>query len=90
MAVKLLALRGGRPLPPARFLVLIFVRGCVDPRGIVRLEGSGKLTNQMIQSEIEPATFRLVAQRLNKLRYRVPRHHSYVKNIIKCKLHIGV
>jgi hypothetical protein len=39
MAVNLSALRAGRPLPPRRFLVPIFVSGWVDPRGIVWLEG---------------------------------------------------
>jgi hypothetical protein len=43
MAVRLSALRAGHPLPPGRFLVLFSVRGWVDPRAIVRLEGVGKL-----------------------------------------------
>jgi hypothetical protein len=29
--------------PPGRFLVLISLRGCIDPRAIVQLEGLGKL-----------------------------------------------
>jgi hypothetical protein len=61
MAVRLPPLRAGRPLHPGRFLVLISVRGCVDPRAIVRLEGLDQLKNQMTSSGIEPATLRLVA-----------------------------
>jgi hypothetical protein len=49
------------PLPPGRFLVLIYVRGRVDPRVIARLEGLGQLKNPMTSLGIEPATFRLVA-----------------------------
>jgi hypothetical protein len=47
MAVRLSALRAGRPLPPGRFLALISVRGCVNPRAIVRLEGLGHMKNSM-------------------------------------------
>jgi hypothetical protein len=61
MAVRLLALSSGRPLPPGKFLVLISVRVWVDPRAIVWLEESGQLKNTMISSRIETATFRIVA-----------------------------
>jgi hypothetical protein len=60
MAVRS-ASRAGRALPPGRFLVLISVRGLVDPRAIVRVEGLGQLKNQMASSGIEPATFRPIA-----------------------------
>jgi hypothetical protein len=43
MGVRLSALRAGRPLPARKFLVLVYVRGRVDPTAIVRLEGLGQL-----------------------------------------------
>jgi hypothetical protein len=53
-------------------LVLISVRGSVIPQSLLRLKGSGKLKNSLTSSSLEPATFRLVAECLNELRYRVP------------------
>jgi hypothetical protein len=61
MAVKFSDLCTGRPLPSGSFLVLISVRGRVNPRVTVQLEGLGQLTTPIILSGIEPATFRLVA-----------------------------
>jgi hypothetical protein len=43
MAVRLSVLRAGRHLPPGRFLVLIPLKGCVDPRDIMWLEGLSQL-----------------------------------------------
>jgi hypothetical protein len=43
MAARLSALLPGRFLPPERFLVLLFVRGWVDPGTIVGLKGLGQL-----------------------------------------------
>jgi hypothetical protein len=71
------SLPSSRPLLPRRFLVLISIRGWVDPRAIVRLEQFGQLRNPMTSSEMEPATFRLVAQCLNQLRYCVSHIISY-------------
>jgi hypothetical protein len=60
MVVRLSALSAGRPLPPRRFLLLIILRGLVDSRAVVWLEGLGQFKNS-VTSGIKPVTFRLVA-----------------------------
>jgi hypothetical protein len=59
MAVRLSALCTGPTLPPGIFLVLISVRGWIDPRAIVQLEGLGKL-KKSTSSGFDPVTFWLV------------------------------
>jgi hypothetical protein len=67
--VRLTALRTGRLNPPRKYSwYLISVRGWVDPGAVVWPEGLIKWTVPVTPSGIEPATFRLAAQCLNKLR----------------------
>jgi hypothetical protein len=48
-------------LYPQNLLVLISVRGWVNPGVMVRLEGLGALKKSMISYGVEPATFLFVA-----------------------------
>jgi hypothetical protein len=78
MAVTLSALRTGRIYPQKIHLVLIFVRGWVDPRAIVGSEGFMSMKNSMTPPGIEPATFWFVAH-IYVYIYNKPSHASINK-----------
>jgi len=65
MKVVRSASRTGRLYPQEMFVVLIFIRGCVDTRAMVRSEGNLSLKNPVTPLGIDPRTVRLVAQCLN-------------------------
>jgi hypothetical protein len=82
MAVRLSALRAGRPLPPKKIPGTHFCQRLSRPQGHSAAERI-RSTEKITLSGPEPPTFRLVALCLNQLRYRMPPPpHTHITNFM--------
>ena len=83
--VRLLALSTGHLYPLQEiFPVLISVRGLVEPRAIMQLEGLCQSNFQWNHRESNPLSLLFVEQRLKRLRHRAAKEVvKYIKNNIQ-------